>query len=153
MQSKRTVEIVPVAVADIERLTGRRITWPMITYAGISKTRRGKPRLIAYGGLAWRFYGADGITKRCDIWFDVVEPKLMRPLMLVRWARKMLLVAAQFGDREVFCIRDDHPNSAKLLRLAGLELMDDGATLAFEDGSKRTGEIWRWRQSEPSEPS
>lgn len=139
--------MVPVSAGEIAALSGRAITWPMITHAGIYYPRRGKPRLIAYGGLAWRFTRPDG-SRRCDIWFDVHDRKLMarlnRGLTLVRWARKMLRVAAQFGDREVFCVRDDEPNSAKLLGLAGLELMDGAATLAFDDGSQRTGEIWRW---------
>lgn len=142
-----------MSVGDIASLTGRAITWPMITYAAISKPKRGKGNLIAYGGLAWRFYGADGINKRCDIWVDLVDVKFVNPLTLVRWARKMLKVAYQFGDREVFCIRDEHPNNAKLLGLAGLELLDDAASISFDDGTGRTGEVWRWRHSEPSEPS
>ncbi len=137
-----------MSVGEISALTGRSITWPMITYAGLYYPRRGKPRLVAYGGLAWRFAKLDG-SPRCDIWLDVVDRKLMgrlnRGLTLVRWAKKMLRVARQLGDREVFCIRDDEPNSAKLLRLAGLVLMDGAATLTFEDGSHRTQEVWRWQ--------
>jgi hypothetical protein len=140
--------VLPVSTAEVSAIVGRRIDWPMITYAGLYYPRRGKPKLIAYGGLAWRFAKEDG-TPRCDIWFDVHDRKLMarlnRGLTLVRWAKRMLRTAAQFGDREVYCLRDEEPNSAKLLRLAGLELMDGAVSIAFDDGTTRTGELWRWQ--------
>lgn len=135
---------MPVSPADVARFTGLTIPWPIITYAGIYTPRRGKPKLIAYGGLVWRFTMPDG-RPRCDIWFDVADHKLMarlnRGLTLVRWARRMVRLARQMGEAAVFCVRDDDPNSAKLLGLAGLEL-GENVTLEFEGGAKRTGEIW-----------
>lgn len=128
------------------------MTFPIIAYAGYLHRRRGAPKLIGYGGLCWRFRNPGAAAERCDIWFDTVEHRLIRPLTLVRWARRMIKVAEQLGDREVYCVRDDEPNSAKLLELAGLRLAEN-VEISFEDGSRRSGEVWqRSLQSAPLSP-
>lgn len=136
--------MVPLARHDVERILGIPAPWPMVAYGGLLHQGRRKPRLVAYGGLVWRFPSADGNRKRCDIWLEPVAIPASMSRPLVRWARRMLLVAKQMGEREVFCIRDEHPNSAKLLRLAGLSLVEH-IDIGFDDGTKRNGELWRWQ--------
>lgn len=126
-------------------MSGRTIDFPILTYAGLYfGPNKAEPRLIAYGGLCWRFIAEGSNRPRCDIWFDVRDKRLIRPLTLVRWARRMLRVAVQMGETAVFCIRDAEPNSAKLLTLAGLRLAED-VSISFDDGTVRPGEVWQWR--------
>lgn len=93
-------------------------------------------KTVAFGGLAWRF-------NRCDIWLEVRRPELLPAPFLVRFARRMLRMAQQLGEAEVFCFRDEHPTSAKLLHLVGLRPYGmQEAT--FIDGRVETQELWRW---------
>lgn len=132
---------------------GRPLTFPVIAHAIYVRRGKRKPILVGFGGLCWRFRDAGASRNRCDIWFDIEQPDLLNPVTLVRWARRMLRTAVQVGETSVYCIRDDEPNSAKLLELVGLERMAVDVTITFEDGSKRTGEIWRWQASQQSQPS
>lgn len=144
---------MPLGAADITALTGRRIDFPLLSYAGLWHKGKKPPIVVAYGGLCWRFTAPEGNRARCDIWVDVLAPELVPPLTLVRWGQRMLRQAAQLGESAVYCIRDEHPNSEKLLRLAGLTRLADGVPIIFEDGDTRTGEVWEWRPSQPSEQS
>lgn len=134
------LEVMPLSAADLALCYPEPIDFPVVAYAGmmwpVGKSRR-KPRLVAVGGLAWRF-------GRCDIWLHVFQPKLVPTLALVRQARRMLLLAKQMGEAEVYCIRDDEPNSAKLLKLVGMEFWKS-ETITFTDDRRSTGEIWRWQ--------
>lgn len=138
------------------------MTFPVIAHAAIvvgrgTKARPKPPLLVAYGGLCWRFINDGEKRARCDIWLDVVDAKRLKSataaLGLVRWARRMLRTAAQLGEPAVYCIRDDHPNSAKLLSLAGLERLAGDVSIVFDDGTQRTGEVYRWLSSPQSPPS
>lgn len=121
-----------------------------------TKKRPKPPIVICYGGLAWRFVN-DGETRpRCDIWLDVQRPDLLRSprltLALVRWARRVIRIAVQLGEPAVYCVRDDEPNSAKLLELVGLEKLAE-AVIVFDGGAERTGDVWKWQRSPRSEAS
>lgn len=135
-------------------LAGRPVDFPVLTYAATWTARRkdAVPQVVGYGGLCWRFTNPGERRPRCDIWFDLVTPGRIPPVTLVRWARRMLRTAAQMGEPVVYCIRDDEPNSAKLLTLAGLRLAEN-VTISFADGGERPGEIWQWRPSQQSQPS
>jgi hypothetical protein len=139
--------------SEVATLSGVTIDFPIIAYAGVYRYGRQLPVVVAYGGLCWRFVNADEERPRCDIWLDVRRPDAVPAVALVRWARRMLRQAAQLGEETVYCIRDDHPNSAKLLRLAGLKRMADGVSIIFADGDNRTGEVWKWQNSRQSQPS
>jgi hypothetical protein len=91
---------------------------------------------VAYYGLAWRF-------GRCDLWFSVVDATASRRscIRVVREARRMLKVAMALGERRVFCIRDDHPNSRKLLLTVGLQYLGTVA-VTLADGSEAEKEEW-----------
>jgi hypothetical protein len=147
--------MVPLAARDLIAIHGRPLDFPVIAYAAWAPRGRRKPVLVGYGGLCWRFPSPDpeSARRRCDIWLELERPDLINPLALVRWARRMLRTAAQVGETSVYCIRDDEPNSAKLLALAGLERMDGDVDITFDNGSKRTGEVWRRQASQLSHPS
>jgi len=145
------LEIDPLTLAELERITQRPVTFPIAAWGGY-RTVRKKRKLVAYGGLAWRFIPPGQERPRCDIFLDVVDGKLLSGLTLVRWAQRMLRVAVQMGEEAVYCIRDDEPNSARLLELVGMTRIEDVA-IKFDDGSKRTGEIYVWRRSQLSPPS
>lgn len=142
-------------------LTGAPVTFPVIAMAGImsrrQRRRRGRaPRLIATGGLCWRFIAEGATRPRCDIWLDVHDNEaIARPgaaLLLVRMAKRMLRTAAQFGEPAVYCLRDDLPNSSKLLSLVGLRPTGE-VPIVYADGTTGTGELFEWRPLRLSERS
>lgn len=100
--------------------------------------KRGR-KIIGMGGLAWRF-------GRCDLWLDVRRRELVNSHGVVRLAHRMLRIAAQLGETEVFCLRDDHPNSAKLLRVIGMQHIGD-VEVKFQDGTSAVKELYRWQAS------
>lgn len=91
---------------------------------------------VAYYGLAWRF-------GRCDLWFSVVDASASRRscIRVVREARRMLKVARALGEHRVFCIRDDHPNSRKLLEVVGFQPLGP-VEVTMADGSGAVMEEW-----------
>lgn len=133
------LEVSPLSAADLAIYYPQKLDFPILAYAGMmwptGKSRR-KPRLVAVGGLAWRF-------DRCDIWLHVFEPKLVPPIALVRYARRVMKVAVQMGEQSVYCFRDNEPNSAKLLRLVGMRQVGV-EELTFHDGKSGQGELWKW---------
>lgn len=141
---------MPLGGRDLDAFYGRRVSFPVIAHAGIIRQKGNKPPIVvAVAGLAWRFYNSEedamlGRRRRCDIFLAVLKPKLVNPLLLVRWGKRMLRTAQQVGETSVFCIRDDEPNSEKLLTLVGLERQAGDVTITFDDGASRTGEVWRW---------
>lgn len=151
-KSKTTVEIVELSAFTLAELYGRPVPFPVIGHAAILKRPRRKPIVIGYGGLCWRFYNSpDDIRRRCDIWCTILRPDLTNAHTLVRWGKRMLRTAAQVGETSVYCIRDEEPNSRKLLQLVGLERQAGDVEISFDDGSRRTGEVWRWQLSRQSE--
>lgn len=153
-RSKRTVDVVRLSSSTVGRLVGQPIDFPIVAYGAMLRGGK-RDHLVAYGGLVWRFANGVEDRPRCDIWLDVPDRRLARALRgtfaraLVRWARRMIKVAQQMGETSVYCIRDDEPNSAKLLTLAGLERVDE-IQMFLADGTQRPGEIWRWHSSRQS---
>lgn len=152
----RPLEVVELSARQLEVFTGERITYPVVAYAAVITRGRRPPILVCIGGLAWRFIEVGATRPRCEIFVNVERPDLLSTLTarraLVRWARRMLRTAAQLGEPAVFCIRDDEPNSAKLLSLVGLERLAGDVSIAFVDGTERPGEIWKWQSSQRSAP-
>lgn len=91
---------------------------------------------LAYYGLAWRF-------GRCDLWLSVVDASGSKrcAIRVVREARRMLKVAMALGEARVFCIRDEYPNSRKLLGAVGFRYLGDVA-VTMDDGSEAVKEEW-----------
>ncbi len=91
-------------------------------------------KIVGFGGLIWRW-------NRCDIFLDVLRPDLVPVVAMVRWARRMLRMARQMGDEAVYCLRDEHPHSARLLRLVGMThyAMQE---ITFNDGTVSVRELW-----------
>lgn len=123
--------VVEMSRRDLAQHSPSSLAFPCVGYMAV----RGK-KLVAAGGLAWRF-------GRCDLWLDVVPRRKVPALGVVRWARRMLLLARQMGETEVFCFRDDFPSSAKLLELVGFSLMGM-QEVTFTDGTVVEKELWRW---------
>lgn len=148
-KSKRRLEVRPLSRLELARLLEGPVTFPVVAYAGYlhpaGRSRRA-PKLIGYGGLAWRT--ADEVTGalRCELWFEVADLALVQPLVLVHWARRMLRTARQMGDAFVFCVRADRPHSERLLTLVGMRRSD---LRVSGDGAERPGEIWLWTPSSP----
>lgn len=91
-------------------------------------------RLVGSGGLAW----GDG---RCWIWFKMIETKPAYALPILRETRRMLRRAEQLGETTVWTIRDEEPNSRKLLGHLGFEFIGIEAFGGVE------AEVWRWVSS------
>jgi hypothetical protein len=89
------------------------VSFPVIVYGGVDGDK-----VVAAGGLMWR----DG---RCCGWVDVFTDVSSRKITLVRWCKRMLRMAGQIGETEVYIVRDEQqPNSEKLLRLLGFEFVE-----------------------------
>lgn len=159
--TRRRVEIVDVTRHQLELLTSAPVTFPVIAFAGIisrrqRRRRKRTPRLVAIGGLCWRFIAEGASRPRCDIWLETLDATaLQNPAaarLLVRMAKRMLRTAQQFGEPAVYCLRDDLPNSAKLLSLAGLRPAGE-VPIVYADGTTGTGELFEWRPLQRSAPS
>lgn len=124
--------MVPLTIPEVERLHGQRIHHPIVAYAG-----RIGSKPVAFGGLIWR----DG---RCELFVDILNRRKVSALAVVRWARRMLRMARQFGEHEVWCLRDEGPSSAKLLTLVGMR-MDRVESVIFNDGRVADKELWKWQ--------
>lgn len=87
--------------------------FPVVVYGGVEGDQ-----VLAAGGLLWR-------DQKCCAWVDVFADMAPRTITLVRWAKRMLRMAGQIGETEVYIVRDEtKPNSEKLLRLIGFEICD-----------------------------
>lgn len=127
------VEVIRVTPAVAEHLQGRRFSFPFTCYVGIEEGV-----FIGAGGLAW-------YHDRCWVWLGLMDMQRTRPNTLVRWARRIMRMAAQF-DEVVCCERDPHePMSARLLTLLGF-CYDPSEPIVHTDGS--IGEMWRYVQAE-----
>lgn len=148
----RRVTVEPATPGQLSDFTGHLVGFPVFVRAAWLHRRRGKPKLIAFGGLAWRRTHRDTDRTWCEIWLDVVDPRCVPALTLVRWARRMLRSAEQLGEPIVFCVRggDDPPKSRKLLELVGMSI-DPTLHIYADDGTVEPGDIFTWRPSLPSE--
>lgn len=76
-------------------------------------------RLMGAGGLAW----VDG---RCWLWFDSLEPGISTAINTIRFARRALASARQFGETDVYLTRDASLNtSEKLVSMLGFTKTDE----------------------------
>ncbi len=96
--------------------------FPVVVYGGLDGNH-----VLGCGGLCW----TDG---RCWLFLDVLDDMTPHAFTLFRHARRVLKVAKQLGETEVFVYRDDHPNSTKLLSMLGFVFVE-----MFEPTAK---EIW-----------
>ena len=107
----------------IEQFVDGGADFPVVVYGAVVEGR-----VLAAGGLCWE-------NGRCFAWLDVFADMSARTMTLFRQARRMLKMAKQLGETEVFVYRDEHPNSSKLLALLGFEFVE-----IFEPTAK---EIWK----------
>lgn len=117
--------------SEIVGLAEGPITFPLVAYAAVDD---GRP--VAYYGLAWKF-------GRCDLWLLVVDASTARrsAVRVVRQARHMINVARGLGDAKVYCIRDEYPNSLKLLETVGFRF-EGMVEVVMADGSVTEKEEW-----------
>lgn len=133
------ISVEPMPRAELVATAPAPITYPMLGYAG---RRDGK--VIAYGGLMWRW-------ERCDMWLEVLDPDTASASAwdVVHWGRNMIKTAVQMGETEVYCLRDAHePNSARLLAAVGFKPYAL-QKVEYLDGTSATKELWQWRASQP----
>jgi hypothetical protein len=149
-RSRSRIVVEPLGAAGLAAIARRKIDFPVVTYAGWLVSPRGKRKLIAYGGLAWRIADRDDPHRMwCEMWFDIADDRLIRSLTLVRWAKRMLRTARQLGEQRVFVVREARPQSDKLLHLVGMTPAPD--LRLFTESEEQPGEIWIWLASRVSE--
>lgn len=121
----RKIDVVRVTPEQIRDAVGGVLRFPAVVYAAYDGDR-----MIGCGGLLWQ----EGL---CWLWLDAVDMEQTHPVLVVRWARRMLQTAWQLGEEMVVTPRDDHPHSKRLLELVGFEQFD----MIEEDGQEV--ELWR----------
>lgn len=126
MSNIRLVRCAPETIGAIE---GRDVRFPVISYLGLDGDR-----ILGAGGLAW-------MHGRCFLWLGLVDMADTRAVRVVRAAKKMILIAKQLGEKTVYCWRDDHPHSAKLLALIGMTF-NGVEPVTFGDGTTGEKEVW-----------
>lgn len=136
---KRSIAVAEMSRKDLAAHSPASLDYPCVGYMA----KRGE-RLVACGGLAWRW-------ERCDIWLDVVPRRKVPAVAVVRWARRMIRMAVQMGETEVFCFREELPTSRKLLELVGFSPLGM-QTVTLVDGTQVEKEVWRWQASRQSQP-
>lgn len=124
--------VEPMPRAELVATAPAPITYPMLGYAG-----RLDGKVVAYGGLMWRW-------ERCDMWLEVKDASGASAWGVVHWGRAMLKVAVQMGETEVYCLRDAHePNSMRLLAAVGFKPYG-AQNVEYLDGTSGDKELWRW---------
>lgn len=122
-------EIVRIEVTDPN---GGPVAFPTLAYAGLED---GEVR--ATWGLAW-------YLDRAWLWYELTDLDKTYPVYVIRQAKRMLRTAAQLGEQRIFCWRDEHPLSAKLLKAVGMEYCGV-EEVTFGDGTTGTREVWsKW---------
>lgn len=125
-------EIMRVDAETIGALEGKPVLFPTLAYVGVEDGE-----VCAAWGLAW-------YLSRCWVWYGLVDTARTHPMYVIRQAKRMLKTAEQLGEQRVFCWRDDHPLSAKLLKKVGMDLCGV-EKVTFADGTKGTREVWsKW---------
>lgn len=114
-----TLEIVPADPRMVEVVLDTVIDMPAVAFVGIDGEK-----FAGSGGLAWG-------KGRCWLWFMTVEPKPEYARPVLNMARRLLRKAKQFGESEVYTIRDPQfETSPRLLALTGFKFH------AVEDGNE-----------------
>lgn len=134
-------QIVMISPAVIAGVYGREVTFPVVAYAALDDGR-----LVGAGGLAFKHDEGEGRVLAW-LWLDHVDMSATHPVLVVRWAKRMLRTAVQFGYVEVFSAREKSspatPLSEKLIRMLGFDLYNDLGDV----------EIYRWQASPLLQPS
>ena len=127
------MSVAPVDAEFLWRVMGMKVDMPVKAYVGVDGDR-----ILGAGGLGW----AGG---KCWLFLLVLDVNHGHPMQVVRWGRKLLRIAVQLGESEVFTPRDDeYPSSKKLLHLIGFQY--------YETDEKTGKEIHRWQTPSQSQP-
>lgn len=133
-------QIMMISPAVVAGVYGREVTFPVIAYAALTDGR-----LVGAGGLAFKHDESFGHVIAW-LWLDHVDMSETHPVLVVRWAKRMLRTAVQFGYTEVFSAREKDatatPLSEKLIKMLGFSLYNDLGHV----------EIYRWQASPQSHP-
>lgn len=122
-----------ITLSELGQIAGRHIASDtMVAFAGAED---GIVR--AAWGLDW---AADG---RCWIWFGMLLEDRTYPRIVLREAAKLRRLAMQMGETRLFCWRDEHPHSAKLLNVIGMRY-EGMEPITFADGAVAPREVWVW---------
>ena len=122
-----SLDIIPVNPDWIERNYDVAVTMVAHCFAGVDDGD-----VVAAGGLAWG-------KGRCFMFLRVDRPDPSYALPIVRYAKKLLKQARQFGDMAVYAPRDTSlSTSTKLLTLLGFQFH---AMEPDEAGNEH--EVWR----------
>lgn len=110
----------------LEQVRDGGVDFPVIVYGGYEDD--GTVRVV--GGLSW-------IDGRCVAWVEVFSDMSRKSLTLCRWAKRMLRMARQMGEAEVYVFRDEwQPASAKLIGMLGFEMVGVMVTDGMEAGKE-----------------
>jgi hypothetical protein len=102
--------IINADPSQIEVALNVQIDLPAVAFVGVDNNE-----VVGSGGLAWG-------GGRCWLWFIITDsnPSYARPVLMM--TKRMLAKAKQFGETEVFVIRDpNYATSARLVKLAGFK--------------------------------
>lgn len=107
-----TVRVVRLPPSIIAQYWPESIEAPVLVYGALDAENR----VLACGGFLWD----DG---RPVLWLDVFADIGGHAALLVWWGRRMLRIARQMGEQEVYLFRDEqHASSERLVRLLGFDL-------------------------------
>lgn len=127
------VRVVRLPKSILEPFWGVSVDAPTIAYGGIDEAGN----VLAAGGFMWDGEG------RCILWFDAFTDIGRRAALLVWWGRRVLRLARQLGEQEVYLFRDEqHASSERLVRLLGFELCGVAVT---EDAGKEIYSCRVWK--------
>lgn len=108
------MQILPVDPHKVEVALEIEIDMPAIAYVGIDEGS-----FIGSCGLAWG-HG------RCWLWFQTSNARPRHALQILRHTDVLISKARQFGETEIFTVRDTRfETSSRLLEMTGFEFRGD----------------------------
>lgn len=111
------LRIMPADPGLVEVALNIKIDLPAVAYVG-----HDKGVYVGSGGLAWS-------GGKCWVWFRTTNPQPRYALRVVRFADVLKRKARQFGETEIYAIREiEFETSGRLMHLAGFHFVgfDDG---------------------------
>lgn len=124
------VDLVRVSPQWIAGEVGREIPFPVAAYVAVEGDM-----VAASFGLAWHH-------DRCWLWFGDAPVERRYAVYVVKWGQRMLRLAAQMGETEVYSMRVEGPKSKRLHERLGFQFVGS-EPISFDDGRETTEEIWR----------
>jgi hypothetical protein len=124
------VDLVRVTPQWIAGAAGREIPFPVVAYVAVDEGE-----VVAAFGLAWHH-------ERCWLWFGDAPVARRYAIYVIRWGQRMIRLAGQMGETEVYSMRVEGPKSKRLHERLGFQLVGS-EPIAFDDGRETTEEIWR----------